>query len=56
MARDFTYIDDLVEAIVRLNGRPPRQRALTGYLPDTPLEVGMQAFPDWFKRWRAAQG
>jgi len=122
MARDFTYIDDLVEAIVRLIGRPPRQgapvgpmdslspvapwrvvniaggravglmdyvaaleralgrpldkrfapmqtgdaavtqsdpallRALTGYLPDTPLDVGMQAFADWFKTWRAAQG
>lgn len=121
MGRDFTYVDDLVEAITRLipvvpeakkpvlqqgvtdslspvapwrvvniaGGAPqglmdyiaalekalgvtaekrmlPMQpgdvarthadagllRALTGYVPDTPIETGVAAFAEWFRDWR----
>ncbi len=35
MRRDFTYVDDIVEAIVRLIGRPPRgNRSWSGADPD----------------------
>ena len=43
MQRDFTYIDDLVEAIVRLTGRPPREGEPVGELnslsPAAPYRV-----------------
>jgi len=122
LERDFTYIDDLVEAIVRLIDVPPRQgapvavsggadslspiapwrvvniaagrpvsllpfidtveralgraavrrllpaqpgdvvatwadpallRALTGYVPETPIETGVAAFVAWHRAWAA---
>jgi UDP-glucuronate 4-epimerase len=122
MARDFTYIDDLVEAVVRLADVPPAEenriqdegvidslshqapfrvvnigggqptplmdfirtiegatgrtaklnmmdmqagdvprtyadpsllRALTDYVPTTPIEQGVGAFVEWFQDWRA---
>lgn len=121
MSRDFTYIDDLIEAIVRLCGLPPGEgnrvtaddfedslsrnapfrivnigggqpvelmrfvetveeslglppnrmmlpmqkgdvprtfaapellRALTGYVPETPVETGVRAFVRWYRAWR----
>lgn len=39
MARDFTYIDDVVEAIVRLLDKPP-QRAGQGNVPHSIYNVG----------------
>jgi UDP-glucuronate 4-epimerase len=29
---------------------------LTGYVPGTPLSVGIPRFVDWFQRWRASDG
>ncbi|MCS6891317.1 MAG: NAD-dependent epimerase/dehydratase family protein [Rhodovarius sp.] len=108
MERDFTYIDDLVEAVLRLAERPPqgagaaapfrivnigggrpvrladflaeverglgrqaqrqlvpalpgelritwadpsRLRALTGYVPQTPISVGVPAFLRWYREF-----
>ncbi len=34
MRRDFTYIDDIVEGVVRLLTGPPRRRRLVGATPD----------------------
>lgn len=120
MARDFTYVDDLIEAIVRLADVPPAQgnrvsgdtlsrtapfrvvniaggaptplmdfirtieaavgraatidmmpmqpgdvprtfadpallRALTGYVPDTPVDRGVAAFVRWFRDYHGAR-
>ncbi len=124
LERDFTYIDDLVEAIVRLIALPPRQGApvtaagvadslspvapwravniaagqpvglmpfietveralgrtaqkrllprqpgdvvatwadpgllgaMTGYVPRTPVEIGVRAFVDWHRDWAASR-
>jgi UDP-glucuronate 4-epimerase len=124
LERDFTYIDDLVEAVRRLIDVPPRAgapvapglavdslspvapwrsvniaqghpvglvafveiierrlgrparrvlrpmqpgdvhatwanpallRALTGYVPATPLETGVAAFVDWYRGWRGGE-
>ena len=106
MQRDFTYVDDIVEGVVRVLARPPlrdadrapyavynignheavelerfigvlerllgrralrrdlpmqpgdvpatyasidRLRALTGFAPHTPLDVGLARFVDWFR-------
>jgi UDP-glucuronate 4-epimerase len=105
LARDFTYVDDVVEAVLRVMGKPPEAgarilnignnspvlvrtlisllgeklgkepkialsnrpaadvvatwasveaiRDLTGWIPETDLESGLEQFVRWFKRWMA---
>jgi UDP-glucuronate 4-epimerase len=119
MARDFTYVDDLIEAVVRLADVVPAEanrvdgdtlsrvapyrvvniaggapvplmdfvatveaavgtkaslnmmdmqpgdvertyadpallKALTGYVPATPVAAGVQSFVDWYRNWKAS--
>ena len=109
MARDFTYVDDIVAGILGVLDRPPaagehrilniggerpeglmrmietleqalgreatklfrpmqpgdvtataadvgRLRALTGYAPTTPIDVGLPRFVEWWRVWRGTAG
>ena len=63
MQRDFTYIDDIVEGVLRCCDNQPMQpgdvvataantaalEAWVGFKPSTPIETGVQRFADWYR-------
>jgi UDP-glucuronate 4-epimerase len=57
MLRDFTYIDDIVEGIVRVADKPATAadidalEAWVGFRPSTPVRAGVQRFVDWYLRY-----
>jgi UDP-glucuronate 4-epimerase len=41
--------------VAQTHADPGLLRALTGYIPDTPIETGVAAFADWFRDWHSGR-
>jgi UDP-glucuronate 4-epimerase len=41
--------------VAQTHADPGLLRALTGYVPDTPIETGVAAFADWFRDWHSGR-
>jgi len=55
MSRDFTYIDDIVDGVIKVLNHPSKCNVYNindfGYKPNTDLKDGIEQFVKWYKKF-----